>query len=689
MRTSLFVGSLLSFWLLAAGCYPNAVGIEPDASREDGQQNTSDGGETSDADGGASTPDVANGNDAQGSDAPKAADSAPAADACGVPASCGVTFSYPKGSESKVELFGDFSAWKTGLPLALSGSTWKTTVTLNHAQKVLYKFVLDGTTWVPDPNNPNQTTDSNKNSILNVSCPATCGDGGGGSLDTGVTPDSSAGTDAGSTGSFDWRDAVMYFVLLDRFSDGDASNNKAEQGVKTPANFQGGDLKGLLNKINAGYFNTLGVNTLWISSPVDAPDGKYKGTDGEDYTGYHGYWPTNLNKVEERLGDLALLKQVVAAAHQKGIRVVMDYVMNHVHSSSPTYKSNASWFWSLNYNNKTCVCGQGCSWDADPDRLRCWFMDYLPDFNFSNSAARQYSVQNAIKWIKDSGVDGYRLDAVKHIDMQWLTDLRKQVKALTPGAQPFYMVGETFTNSKSLLKQYIDPATKLDGQFDFPLRAELVKVILMRQGTFYDLHGFLNANDGYYGSGAIMGTFIGNHDLPRSIHLAEDTPQFGQWDSGKSRAWFNLPSQPNYAKPYERLAVAYTALLTLPGIPLIYYGDEVGLAGGGDPDNRRPMPWSGHNSHQSALKAHMTKLTKIRAQHPALRHGARKQHWVANDVYAYSMTQGADKLYVVLNRSDSQQQISLPGTSYKDLINGATVSAAKVVLPPRSALVLQ
>ncbi len=689
MRTTLLVRSTLLPWLLLAGCYPNAVGIEPDASREDAQQSAADGGETPDADGGASIPDVANGNDAQASDGPMAADFALTADACGVPASCGVTFSYPMGSESKVELFGDFNAWKTGQPMVLSGSTWKTTVTFKNAQKVLYKFVLDGTTWVSDPNNPNQTTDSNKNSILNVSCPAVCGDGGGGTLDAAMAPDSSAGTDAGSTGSFDWRDAVMYFVLLDRFSDGDVSNNKAEQGVKTPANFQGGDLKGLLNKINANYFNGLGVNVIWISSPVDAPDGKYKGTDGEDYTGYHGYWPTNLTKVEERLGDLALLKQVVAAAHQKGIRVVMDYVMNHVHSSSPTYKQNAGWFWSLSYNNKTCICGQGCSWDADPDRLRCWFTDYLPDFNFSNSAARQYSIQNAIKWIKDSGVDGYRLDAVKHIDMKWLTDLRQQVKALTPGAQPFYMVGETFTNSKSLLKQYIDPATKLDGQFDFPLRAELVKVILMRQGTFNDLHGFLNANDGYYGSGAIMGTFIGNHDLPRSIHLAEDTPQFGQWDSGKSKAWFNTPSQPSYAKPYERLAVAYTALLTLPGIPLIYYGDEVGLAGGGDPDNRRPMPWSGYNSHQSALKAHMVKLTKIRAQHPALRHGARKQHWVAGDVYAYSMTQGADTLYVVLNRSDSQQQIFLPGTSYTDLISGATVSAAKVVIPPRSSLVLQ
>jgi glycosidase len=124
-------------------------------------------------------------------------------------------------------------------------------------------------------------------------------------------------------------------------------------------------------------------------------------------------------------------------------------------------------------------------------------------------------------------------------------------------------------------------------------------------------------------------------------------------------------------------------------VPLIYYGDEVGLAGGGDPDNRRFMAWSGYSSDQTALKAHLTKLTKLRAAHPALRYGTRKQHWVANDVYAYSMTHGSDKVYVVLNRSDTQQQIFLPGTSYQDLLGGGTVSASKVVLSPRSSLVLK
>jgi glycosidase len=433
----------------------------------------------------------------------------------------------------------------------------------------------------------------------------------------------------------------------------------------------------------------MGVNVLWLSSPVDAPDGKYIGVDKEYYTGYHGYWPTEMDKVEERLGDLNLLKQVVAEAHKQGIRVVMDYVMNHVHQNSPVFKQNNSWFWSLSYNGKSCVCGQGCSWETDPERLRCWFMPYLPDFNFQNASARQYSIGNAVKWIKDTGVDGYRLDAVKHIELSWLTDLRSKVNQAVGSKNKFYMVGETFTDSKGLLKTYIDPATKLDGQFDFPMRAELVRVILKREGSFNDLESFLNSNDGYYGPGAIMGTFLGNHDLPRAIHLAEDNPQFGNWDSGKSRAWYNLPSQPGYDKPYQRLAVGFTALMTLPGVPLIYYGDEVGLAGGGDPDNRRFMQWSNLSSDQTWLKSHVAKLGKIRASHPALRRGKRKQHWVANDVYAYSMTEGNDKIIVVLNRSDAQKSIFLPGTSYTDLLTGNKVSAKSVTIPPRSSLVLE
>lgn len=673
---------LLAASILFGACVDQAYEVDPDSflPGQDGSAQRRDAGPRPDglppsADRGVGS-DVAVGND-RGLGADQGA-----SDLCTAPTSCDVVFSYAKGSESSVELRGDFDNWAAGVPMTLQGGSWQATLKLAHGAKVLYKFVLDGSTWLTDPQNPQQESDNygGYNSVLNVSCPSGCADAAAPTADSGVAADA-----GGTPTAFDWRDGVMYFVLLDRFENGDPTRDKKEN-TEWPADFQGGDLQGLINKIKANYFNDLGVNVLWISSPVDAPDGKYAGVDGHDYTGYHGYWPTDLTKVEERLGDLALLKTLVNEAHAKGLKIVMDYVMNHVHQKSPTYAQHASWFYDINFNNKNCVCGQGCSWDDPNENTRCWFMPYLPDFDFTQQSARDFSVANAIKWIQDTGVDGYRLDAVKHIDKSWITELRTKVSAALPG-KSFYMVGETFSDQRNVIKDYVGP-TMLDGQFDFPLRAVLVKTILMRQGTFYDLDGFLASNTGYYGPNAIMGTFLGNHDLPRSIHLAEDQPAFGDWDSGKARAWNNLPQQPSYDRPYQRLALAFTALLTLPGVPLIYYGDEVGLAGGGDPDNRRFMQWTNHSADQQTLKAHIAKLTKLRAAHPALRRGIRKQLFLTNDVYAYEMVSGSDRLIVVLNRSDSPQSLTIGGL-YKDLLSGATVNGATLSIGARSSMVLQ
>lgn len=595
-------------------------------------------------------------------------------------APCEISFHYAFNNESTVELMGSFNNWSYGIPMTLNNNQWEVTMSFQNGDHILYKFRIDKTTWVSDPTNPNQTQDQDQNSILDVSCPALCLDGG---------TNSDAGTDGQTTTSFAWEDAVMYFVMLDRFNNGDQTNDSPEANVKPMANWQGGDLQGLIDKLKSGYFTDLGIDVIWITSPVDAPDGRYFGTDGEYYTGYHGYWPTDLTKVDEHLGDTAKLKEMVDEAHKVGIKVIADYVMNHVHENSPTYTTNPTWFWDLDYNGQQCVCGVGCSWDSAPDKYRCWFTSYLPDFNFQAQAARDYSVNNAVNWIKQTGVDGFRLDAVKHIEMSWLTQLRTEVEKIKTPGERFYMVGETYTNDKALLKDYIDPATKLDGQFDFPLRAEVVRILLMRQGSFWDLENFLNSNDGYYGAGSIMGTFMGNHDLPRSIHLAEDTPLWGNWDGGRDRAWVNQPTQPTYARPYERMALAYTFLMTQPGIPLIYYGDEIGMAGAGDPDNRRFMIWQGTNSFQDGLKDHLKKLIQIRKAHPALSRGQRMQRWIDNDVYAYSMATANDVLYVVINRSDSSKTIFIPGTSYTDLISGNTVSAANVVIGSRSSMILK
>ncbi len=579
---------------------------------------------------------------------------------------CTTTLKF-KGNAGTVALRGDFAAdgWTTGITMTKNGDTWEATVPVRDNQIIVYKYVVDGN-WISDPENSRKSPDGygGFNSVVRADC-----------------------DQCPARAAIDWRDAVMYFVMIDRFADGNPGNNAPVAGVEPPGQYQGGDFVGVTQKINEGYFTQLGINTLWITSPLDNADNANPGSDGHNYTGYHGYWPRDLDSAESKLGTEVELKAMVDAAHARGIQVLIDYVMNHVHTQSSIYSLHPDWFWpNSNGFGGNCVCGSGCSWDTD--RLKCWFDPFLPDFNFQNADARKWSVDNAVAWAKRIGIDGFRLDAVKHIETSWLTDVRARINAEVAFDQKFYMVGETFDGDRGIIKSYVDPNTMLDGQFDFPLRGQVLGTLLHRDGQMSDLAGFLDANDGYYGPGSVMSTFIGNHDVPRVIEQALDTPMFGPWDGGKNLAWSGQPTLPTSKNPFERLAVAYTLLFTIPGIPMLYYGDEFGMPGAGDPDNRRFMQWSGYTANQSWLRDRLATLAKIRHDHAATRRGTRQTIGVSTDAFLYKMTSAGDTVFVALNRGDAQQPApNLPAGNYVDLISGMTVSAP-LQLQPRSAVVL-
>ena len=586
--------------------------------------------------------------------------------ACPPVPSCTTTIHF-RGNATSVSLRGDFAldGWTAGIEMTRSGDGFDATVPVTDNQIIVYKFVVDGN-WIADPENARKSPDGFGafNSVVRADCDK-----------------------CPARPAIDWRDAIMYFVMIDRFADATPANNAPISGVEQPGQYQGGDFVGLTKKIEEGYFTDLGINTLWITSPLDNADNANPGSDGHMYSGYHGYWPRDLDAAESKLGTEAELKEMVDAAHARGIQVLVDYVMNHVHSQSPVYQQHPDWFWpNDNGFGGNCVCGGGCSWDGD--RLRCWFDNFLPDFNFQNADARKWSVDNAVAWAKRIGIDGFRLDAVKHIETSWLTDVRARVNAEVAFDQKFYMVGETFDGDRGIIKSYVNPNTMLDGQFDFPLRGQILSTLLRRDGSMNDLAGFLDVNDGYYGPGSVMSTFIGNHDVPRVIEMALDNPMFGAWDGGKDLAWSGQPSLPANASPFERLTVAYTMLFTMPGIPMIYYGDEYGMPGAGDPDNRRFMQWSNYSANQTMLRDRIAALTKLRAEHASMRRGTRQTIGVAHDVFVYKMSTAGDSVIVALNRGDSQQPaLNLPTGTYLDLISGATVTAP-IQLPPRSATIL-
>jgi glycosidase len=582
-------------------------------------------------------------------------------------ASCTLTIRY-SGPGDSVSLRGDFAAdgWTTGVAMTRDATGWTATIDVADEQIVVYKLVVDGT-WIADPDNPRTTPDGHggSNSVVRVDCDR--------------CPHRPA---------IDWRDAIIYFVMIDRFANGDPSNDAPVSGAEPPGQYKGGDLAGLRQAIDDGYFDGLGINTLWITSPFDNADFAYQGSDGHQYSGYHGYWPKDLDAIESHAGTLADLRAVVDAAHARGIQVLVDYVMNHVHSDSALYQQHADWFWpNDNGAGGNCICGHGCDWNSQ--RIRCWFDPFLPDFDFRNSDARRWSVDNAIGWAKRAGLDGFRLDAVKHIETSWLTDLRARLDGEVEWDQVFYLVGETFEGDRDVIKSYVDPETMLDGQFDFPLRANVLRTILRRQGSMSDLANFLASNDTYYGPGAVMSTFLGNHDVPRVVHIAEDNPQWDEWAGGKERAWVNQPQLPQTASAFERLAVGYALLYTSPGVPMLYYGDEYGMPGAGDPDNRRFMQWSGHTPNQIWLRDQLAAFARIRREHEALRRGQRSTLGTTGDVYVYKMTTNGDAVFVVLNRGDDAEAAGgLPPGNYVDLITGAPITAP-LQAPARTAVLLK
>ncbi len=600
---------------------------------------------------------------------------------------CATAFAYTgAGDEGVVEVRGSWNGWKAAAPMALDAGVWKATIKLPQGQDILYKFRVVSSSgkeqWLADPGNPQSVDDGygGKNSILSaLSCPV-----------DGICPlpTTLCGAPA-KVGAFDWRDGVMYFVFVDRFLNGDTGNDKKNpnSGVPDISNWMGGDWKGVTQKIEAGWFKDLGVNVLWLTVPMDNTEAAEYGDDGKLYTAFHGYWPRDINSPNAHFGSMADLKTLVDTAHAQGIQVVLDYAMNHLHKDAQLFKDHPDWFYALNGGGGDCICGSGpCPWDG-PSGIWCWFRDYLPDFNFNNAAARKASLDNVMWWMEQSGADGLRLDAIKHIDGPWLTELRQRLNAeLEPKrGQHIWLVGETYTGDQNLIKSFIDPCTKLDGQFDFPWRAVLDEVVLLRKGKMGDLESFMNKNDTFYGPDAVMSPFAGNHDLPRLIHLATDPPLFQSvWDAGKGSAWNNPPEVVQDPKAYERVALAMAVLMTNRGVPLIYYGDEIGMPGAGDPDNRRMMAWTGWNDPQKQLLAQMKKLGQLRKELPVLRRGVRTTEWIGQDAWVYKMSDASGSVYVAINRGDAPVSVGgLPAGSLKDSVSGESVSGPEVSVPAR------
>lgn len=451
----------------------------------------------------------------------------------------------------------------------------------------------------------------------------------------------------------------IYFVMPDRFCDGSSENNSTPKSPdlvdrKQPRNYHGGDLRGLTSRL--AYLESLGITAIW-TTPL------YDNNDGLDYleaypdaqnvkrptTGYHGYGAIDMYAVDEHLGTSDDLHAFIDAAHARGMKVIQDQVANHTGPYHVWTKDppTPTW-WNGTFENHRANNWQ--KWTAMNPRatpetralnLDGWFIDILPDFNQDDPEVSRYLIQNSIWWIGTFGFDAVRMDTLPHVPrsfwQRWTTALKQEFPRLV-------ILGELFDSDPVLLSYYqkgrighdgID--TQIDSLFDFglftPLRNAFAKGKSIRE-----VHQMF-AKDWIYPNADALTTFVGVHDMERFMHEPGAT--------------------------VDGLKSALTLITTSRGTPLLYYGDELAMAGGPDPDNRRDFPGgfpgdardafvaTGRTETENDVWNHVARLGALRREWTALRQGKSLDLLDAEQQYAFARVQG-DQAIVVAFNNDSE-----------------------------------
>jgi glycosidase len=447
---------------------------------------------------------------------------------------------------------------------------------------------------------------------------------------------------------------IMYFLMVDRFRNGDQKNDAPlkDKDVDKKLNFQGGDLSGIIQTIDNGYFKELGINTLWISPITQNPKDAWNEYPAphRKFSGYHGYWPLTLTTIDTRFGTPEELKMLVKEAHGSNMNVILDYVSNHVHQECKIYKDHPDWATPLILPNKKKNIRL---WDEQ--RLTTWFDEFLPTLDLTKPEICDMMSDSALFWIKTYELDGFRHDATKHIpEIYWRT-LTKKLKnqVIIPDNRSIYQIGETF-GSRDLIGSYINPG-ELDAQFDFGLYFDARTAFATENASFKDLNYSLQESFSYFGEHSLMGNITGNQDLARFISFASGAISFSENDQ---KAGWERDIEVKDTVGYGRLASFMAFNMTIPGIPIIFYGDEFGMPGAGDPDNRRMMRFDNLTPQEKRLKSTVEKLTHLRSNSMPLLYGDFKTIETGDKSYVYMRTYFDQVVFVIFNKDKSSRKIN-------------------------------
>ena len=422
-----------------------------------------------------------------------------------------------------------------------------------------------------------------------------------------------------------WRDAVLYFAIVDRFADGDSTNN-GQADPSARGAFHGGDLRGL--RLHLDEIADLGVTALWITRVVRNLPGFVTGAGFPDW-GYHGYWADDFTRLDRRFGSEADLRALVEACHARGIRLLLDVVYNHVGYGSQYLTNPRTRTWVR--TSETGSCGSD-------DVTQC--VAGLPDLKTERRDVADYLYTAHLGLAKRVGLDGFRLDTVKHLTHEFWREHRR--RATAEMGPDFFLLGEVWGGDAESLDPWFEH-DEMDAGFDFSFQGSTLG-FLQGRGRTVAFDRYLRSRERVR-PGYLLAHFLSSHDVTGALRQLEG-----------DRARFRL---------------AAVLQFTSAGIPVIYYGEEVGRLGGEWPENRSDMPWGDRavrpgagRARDDSLRADYRRLVGIRRAHPALSRGRHESLVAEGDLLVFARRDSAsgDAVLVAVNR-------------------GATPAAATLAMP--------
>ncbi len=429
----------------------------------------------------------------------------------------------------------------------------------------------------------------------------------------------------------DFQSQILYSLMIDRFNNGTTANdwkiNSPE--VLDKVDYQGGDIVGITQKIEDGFFTDLGITTIWISpitqNPYDAW-GQNRNPDTK-FSGYHGYWPIFSTVIDKRFGTEEELHTMLAEAHKGEMNVILDYVANHLHINSPVLQEHPDWTTELMLPDGRKNIGL---WDGET-RLTTWFDEHIPTLDTRRNEVCEPMTDSALHWVRKFDFDGFRHDACKHIPLNYWRMLTHKMKSSMPDRN-LWQIGETYGDIE-LIGSYVKSGM-IDAQFDFNLYHTSRDVIVDESRSMREIAGVIEESEAAYGSHHTMGNITGNHDKPRFLSLAGGDMSLWCPDD-KAEGWHRKVGVGDNVKGYARLSLLKALISTVPGVPCVYQGDEYGIPGANDPDNRYMMTFEGYNDFQQKELAATKAMFKYRRASMPLMYGDYRTLHVDDDVLVF------------------------------------------------------